>query len=59
MCTRHRLLCLPTQPSQPADSAFRQNCTLALPRLQVFSMVNAGAYTQSTNNKGSTVIYGP
>ena len=63
LCTRHRLhrvrhrfVWSPTQPSQPADSALCQNCTLALPRLQVFSMVNAGTYTQSRNSKSLPVL---
>ena len=40
-----------TQPSQPADSAFCQRYTLALPRLRVFSVVHAEVYTQSMNSK--------
>ena len=41
----HRFVCSPTQPSQAADSALCQRCTLALPRLRVFSV--RCIYTQS------------
>ena len=63
LCTRHRLhhvyhrfVCSPTQPSQPADSALCQNYTLVLPRLWVFSVVHAKAYTQSRNSKSLLVF---
>ena len=45
----------PTQPSQPADSALCKNCTLALPRICVFSVVHAEVHTQPMNSKSLTI----
>ena len=39
------------RPSQPTNSALCQKCTLALPRLRVFSGVHAEAYTLSRYSK--------